>query len=75
MTENTNATSVPDQGALNISTQLAASELPTNPQTSDDSVVFVEDGVWVDPRQEVTGKYVENCAASAGSGERALPLR
>ena len=57
MTENTNATSVSDQGALNISTQLAASELPTNPQTSDDSIVEIASGEYEDPRQEVTGKH------------------
>ena len=62
MTENTNATSVSDQGALNISTQLAAIELPINPLTSDDSVVFVAepDGEWEDPRKVVTGKFVED---------------
>jgi hypothetical protein len=63
MTENTNATSVPDQDALNISvTQLAAIELPTNPSTNDDSVVFVAepDGEWEDPRKVVTGKFVED---------------
>ena len=77
MTENTNATSVSDQGALNISTQLAAIELPTNPQTSDDSVVFVEDGEWVDPRKEVTGKYVENHGEkinAAGKVQRSITV-
>ena len=63
MTENTNATSMPDQDALNISvTQLAAIELTTNPSTNDDSVVFVAepDGEWEDPRKVVTGKFVED---------------
>jgi hypothetical protein len=63
MTENTNATSVPDQDALNISvTQLAAIELPINPLTSDDSIILVAepDGEWEDPRKVVTGKFVED---------------
>ena len=52
------ATSVPEQSTSNNSVvQLAASELPTNPQTSDDSIVEIASGEWVDPRQEVTGKH------------------
>ena len=63
MTENTNATSVPEQDALSISTQLATNELPTTPQTANnDSIVLVAepDGEWEDPRKVVTGKFVED---------------
>ena len=60
MTENTNATSVSDQGALNISTQLAAIELSSSPLTDDDSITLVADGPYQDPRQAFTGKFVED---------------
>ncbi len=51
------STSVSEQDTS--AAQLAANDLPTNPLT-DESVVFVADGEWEDPRKEFTGQYVEN---------------
>jgi hypothetical protein len=78
MTENNDATTMSEQDIVKNQTEkLVTDELPTNPQTSDDSVVFVEDGEWVDPRKEVTGKYVENHGEkinAAGKVQRSITV-
>src|ERR1039458_3012085 len=57
MLQNNEATRVPEQGALPISTQLAAIELPVNPSSTNESVREIAPGEYVDPRIDVTGKH------------------
>jgi hypothetical protein len=57
MLQNTENTSVIGHSAN--AAQLATTELASS-NLSDDSVVFVSDGEWEDPRKDVTGKYVED---------------
>jgi len=55
--QNTIAT-VPEQGTNINREQLVTNDLPS--PSTDDSIVFVADGEWEDPRKDVTGKFVED---------------
>ena len=49
---------MPEQGTNINREQLVTNDLPS--PSTDDSIVFVADGEWEDPRKDVTGKFVED---------------